>query len=153
MCVGNLTIIGSDNGLSPCQRQAIILTNAGILLIGHLGTNFSKILITIFTFSFTKMHFKLSSAKFCLSLNVLNLSVFTVNTSSQITCFNDFIAQCCDIWFLSAFRGHLSQILDCVNGLVCIIKLVPSDKSQIKLGRYHGSFCVCAQPMRDDVPL
>ena len=30
----NLTIIGSDNGLSPGRRQAIILTNAVILLIG-----------------------------------------------------------------------------------------------------------------------
>ena len=26
--VGNLTIIGSDNGLSPGRRQAIIWTNA-----------------------------------------------------------------------------------------------------------------------------
>ena len=42
-CVGNLTIIGSDNGLLPGRRQAIIRTNAGILLIGPLGTNFSKI--------------------------------------------------------------------------------------------------------------
>ena len=33
ICVGNLTIIGSDNGLSPGQRQAIIWINAGILLI------------------------------------------------------------------------------------------------------------------------
>ena len=33
--------IGSDNGLSPDQCQAIIWTNAGILLIGPLGTNFS----------------------------------------------------------------------------------------------------------------
>ena len=30
ICVGNLTIIGSDNGLSPSRRQAIIWTNAGI---------------------------------------------------------------------------------------------------------------------------
>ena len=30
ICVGQLTIIGSDNGLSPSQRQAIILTNAEI---------------------------------------------------------------------------------------------------------------------------
>ena len=37
MCVGNLTIIGSDNGLSPGRRQAIIWTNAGISLIGPLG--------------------------------------------------------------------------------------------------------------------
>ena len=39
--VGKLTIIGSDNGLSPGRRQAIIWTNAVILLIGPLGTNFS----------------------------------------------------------------------------------------------------------------
>ena len=40
--VGKLTIIGSDNGLSPGRRQAIIWTNAGILLIGPLGTNSSQ---------------------------------------------------------------------------------------------------------------
>ena len=36
ICVGNLTIIGSDNGLLPGRRQAIIWTNAGILIIGPL---------------------------------------------------------------------------------------------------------------------
>ena len=65
ICVGKLTIIGSDNGLSPGRRQAIIWTNAGILLIRHLGTNFSEILIGIQTFSFKKMHLKMSSAKWC----------------------------------------------------------------------------------------
>ena len=45
ICVGNLTIIGSDNGLSPGRYQAIFWNNAGILLIGPLGTNFSEILI------------------------------------------------------------------------------------------------------------
>ena len=30
----DLTIIGSDNGLSPGRRQAIIRTNVEILLIG-----------------------------------------------------------------------------------------------------------------------
>ena len=49
--------IGSDNG----WRQAIIWTNGGILLIGPLGTNFSEILIEINTFSFKKMHLKMSS--------------------------------------------------------------------------------------------
>ena len=75
ICVSKLTIIGSDNGLSPDRRQAIIWTNAGILLIGSLGTNFSEISIEILTFSFKKMHLKVSSAKrrpFCLGLNVLN---------------------------------------------------------------------------------
>ena len=63
ICVGKLAIIGSDNGLSPGRRQAIIWTIAGILLIGPLGTNFSEILIGIQTFSFKKMHLKTSSAK------------------------------------------------------------------------------------------
>ena len=74
ICVGNLTIIGSDNGLSPGRRQAIIWTNAGILLIGPLGTNFNEISIGIYTFLFRKMYFKMSSAKcrpFCLGLNML----------------------------------------------------------------------------------
>ena len=61
ICVSNLIIIGSDNGLSPGRRQAIIWTNAGILLIGLLGTNFSEILIEICIFSFKKMHLKMSS--------------------------------------------------------------------------------------------
>ena len=34
----NKAIIGSDNGLSPDRHQAIIWTNAGILLIGPLRT-------------------------------------------------------------------------------------------------------------------
>ena len=38
ICVSKLTIIGSDNGLSPGQHQAIIWTNTGILLIGPLET-------------------------------------------------------------------------------------------------------------------
>ena len=54
ICVGKLTQIGSDNGLSPGRRQAIIWTNTGILLIGPLGTNFSEISIGIQTFSFNK---------------------------------------------------------------------------------------------------
>ena len=33
ICVNKITIIGSDNGLAPCQHQAIIWTNTGILLI------------------------------------------------------------------------------------------------------------------------
>ena len=77
-CVGKLTSIGSDNGLSPGRRQAIIWTNAGILLTGPLGTNFGEILIEIHTFSFKKMHLKMSSGKwrpFCLSLNVLTISI------------------------------------------------------------------------------
>ena len=74
ICVSKLTIIGSDNGLSPDRHQAIIWTNDGVSLIGPLGTNFSEIVIKIHTFSFKKMHLKMSSEKrrpFCLGLNVL----------------------------------------------------------------------------------
>ena len=63
ICVGNLTIIGSDNGLSPGRRQAIIWTHVGIWLIGSLGANFCEILIEIYTFIFKKMHLKMSFAK------------------------------------------------------------------------------------------
>ena len=54
--VSKLTIIGFDNGLSPDRRQAIIGTNAGILLIPNLWTNISEVLSEIHTFSFRKMH-------------------------------------------------------------------------------------------------
>ena len=79
ICVGKQTIIGSDNGLSPGRRPAIIYTNAGILLIGPLGTNFSEISIKSLTFSFTKIRLKVSSAKwrpFCPGLNGLIRKAF-----------------------------------------------------------------------------
>ena len=76
ICVSKITIIGSDNGLSPGRHQAIIWINDGILLIGLLGTNFSEIYIEILIFSFKKMRLKVSSAKlrpFCLGLHMLNV--------------------------------------------------------------------------------
>ena len=69
ICVRKLSTIGSDNGLLPDRRQAIIRTNAGILL-----SNFREILIEILIFSSKEMHLKISSGKwrpFCLGLNVL----------------------------------------------------------------------------------
>ena len=72
MCVSKLTIIASDNGLSPGRHQAIIWTNAGILLIRTLGRNFSEILGKIHSFSGKKMHLNMSSAKGCLFSLCLN---------------------------------------------------------------------------------
>ena len=99
ICVSNLTIICSDNGLSPGRRQAIFWTNDGILLIRRLGTNFNEISIVILTFSFKKMRLKLSSAKwwpFCLGLNVLSFclectregNIVWVNSPSSAPCFD-----------------------------------------------------------------
>ena len=43
----NQAIMGSDKGLSPIWRPAIILTNAPLLSIGPWGTNFSPIVFEI----------------------------------------------------------------------------------------------------------
>ena len=73
ICVSKLTIIDSDNGLSPGRRQAIIWTNAGILLIWPLGTNLRETLFKMQPFSLEKMHLKMSAKwqPFCLGLNEL----------------------------------------------------------------------------------
>ena len=119
ICVSILSIIGSDNGLSPGRRQTIIGTNAGILSIGPIGTIFNEISIEIHTFSWKKIHFKMSSGKwrpFYLGLNVviyhwMSLStvvayqytivsrnrshsrLFSLNeTLMKMTCFNKFMA-------------------------------------------------------------
>ena len=72
MCAGNKQSLFQ---IMAC-RLAIIWTNAVILLIGPLGTNFSEILIEILTFSSTKMRLKAPSGKwrpFCLGLNEVSL--------------------------------------------------------------------------------
>ena len=89
ICVGRLTIIGSDNGLSPGRRRAIIWTNAGILLIGPLGINLNEFLIEIYTFSFKKIHLKVSSGKWrpsCLGLNVLSHKEFILLAPVAMIC-------------------------------------------------------------------
>ena len=59
ICVDDLTLNGSDNGLSPIRRQAIIWTNDDILSIRPYGTHFNEILFEIQKFSFKKMHSKI----------------------------------------------------------------------------------------------
>ena len=49
-----LSTTGSDNGLSPGRRQAIIWTSSVLLLIGFFVTKLSEILIEIYTFSFNE---------------------------------------------------------------------------------------------------
>ena len=98
ICVNNLSIIGSVDGLSPGRRQAIIWTNAGTLLIGPLGTNFSEILITILTFLFKKMSEKMLSEKWqpsCLGLNELMDTLYPAPASlSLISSNNNALALC-----------------------------------------------------------
>ena len=87
LCVSKLTTIGSDNGLSPGRRQAIIWTSVGILLMGPLGTNFSEILIAIQAFSFQKMHLKYrpwNGVQFVLGLNVLMTSKMATQLTTSV---------------------------------------------------------------------
>ena len=84
ICVGKLTIIGSDNGFSPGRWQVIIYTNAGTN-----NCNLSEILSEIDTFSFKKMHLKMSSAKwwqFCLSLNESSLPCLDIQHNDKNRC-------------------------------------------------------------------
>ena len=102
ICFSNRAMFGSDNGLVPGWRQAIIWSNAGILLIAPLWTNFSEMLIEyifiyLSIYSYKKMHLKRSSGKwnpFCLGHHVLRLMnvskkapgnpVFFITTMSPI---------------------------------------------------------------------
>ena len=63
----NDAIIVSDNGLPHVWCQAIIWTNAGLLLIGPLGSNNSEFLIKLQQFSYKEIHLKMMSAKWHLS--------------------------------------------------------------------------------------
>ena len=102
------------NSLRPIEwriyrRQAIIGTNTGILLIGPLGTYFREILIEIHTFSFTKMHLKMSSGKwrpFCLKGNVLS------ETRPWISNWNLDIMLDVDTHLYPSFIGHWSIGVD-----------------------------------------
>ena len=88
-CLSNLTIIVSDNGLVPTRRQVFIWSNDGILLIGSLGTIFSEILIEIHTFSFKKIHLKMSSVNrwpFCLEEDEFSHSSHSVIYLCQLCC-------------------------------------------------------------------
>ena len=83
---------------NPRISMTSVKTNAGILFIGPLGTNFSEILIEIQIFSFKKMHLKVSSGKwqpFSLSLNVLRKHKFL-----------HFLESCETFSFLVPFPQH-----------------------------------------------
>ena len=123
ICVSKLAIIGSDNGLSPGQRQAIIWTNAGILVIEPLGTKFSEIIIEIHISSFKKMFLKISSGKwqpFCLGLNVLTNSgaearIFQDNSTSQEICTLFTFLLAVALGQSNAYPSALKNMDKCIN--------------------------------------
>ena len=122
ICVSKLTIIGSDNCLSPDRHQAIIWTNAGLLSIGPLRIYFSENLIKIQQFSLKKMHVKMSSGKwrpFCLGFNVLRALFFPYqqpvsageNTETEISLWWHF-RLCESPWSGIQHRSHHIHCVD-----------------------------------------
>ena len=144
ICVGNLTIIGSDNGLSPERRQAITWTNTGILLIGPLGRNFSDILIEIQTFLLKEIHLKMSSAKCCsfrFGLNVLKMylpsDTFILNHVCSIA--HSIVRNLCR-WFGSAIIWILLYYSSCwiLRNIYPYFSRKPRQKSNYHITRDVG---------------
>ena len=93
ICASKLITIGSDNGLSHSRHQAIIWSNARILLIWPIGTNFNEISIDIHTFSFNKIHLKMLSGKYCPFCLGLNVSTGNNRSEYPLTWFLYYITQ------------------------------------------------------------
>ena len=150
ICISKLTIIGSDNGLSPARRQAIIWTNAGILLIRPLGTNFSEILIEIQSFSFWKSRLKVSSGKwrpFCLCLNVLNCHEGVITSHRNPLIWLLIHAWCqlilvvyCPAWLWCDYCNHGLVALLCIQGLCSLNGRTSYNKISLSLEAVRFGF-------------
>ena len=124
--IGNLTIIDSDNGLSPGRRQAIIWTNAGILLFWILRNKFQWNLNRIHIFSFKKMRLKVSSAKwwpFCFGLNVLKQSAWLHQQKHFIKIIQLTLSGTLCAYFVIDFILHVQQLW-CTDCLLCAVDKV-----------------------------
>ena len=136
ICVGNLTILGSDNGLVPDRRQAIIWMNAEILSLGPLWTNVSELLVEIHTFSFNKTHSKMLSAKwrlFCQGLNMLT------NISSRGYCYK--IRKSIHICWGATTVSFCSIVPKLTQYQQCHRRGNTGDTSQEAQSTEHGNVC------------
>ena len=100
--------IGSGNGLLSVRHQAIAWTNADLLSIEHLGTNFSEIRIKIWHSSSMKMYLKMSSVKwwpFCSGGDGLRVTAIRPET----------IQHPWELWILIAWknRGYFYVVYKC----------------------------------------
>ena len=89
ICVCDLTTIGSNNGLSPGRRLAIIWTIVWLLLVEPLRANFSEVVIEIHTFPLKKIQLEISSVKWHLfrtCLNVLRLKRLSSSSHPATLC-------------------------------------------------------------------
>ena len=92
-----LTIIVSDNGLSPDRHQAVLWTNAAILSIAHWEIYLSGFILKLHKFLLMEMHLIMSSVKwrpvchrmkYCTSLRIwwFIRHIKTLKVVSHISC-------------------------------------------------------------------
>ena len=116
ICIGKLTIIGSDNGLSPERRQAIIWTNAGLLLLTWpLGTNSIEVSI----------EFKHLHSRKCISNDIKIGHFFAVKTLAKLVRNMEILASHWVYWqtvfYPLAFQAKGVLLLSRSLPLPCII--------------------------------
>ena len=131
--VGNLTIIGPENGLSPGRRQATIWTNAGILSIGPWEINSSEICIGIHTFPFKKIHLKMASAKwrpFCLGLNGLNSDLVYVVARSYSEYWIPWLCPGGHHAIMPSYSSRNGHLITITSWLIPVGRTCPSDPLQ-----------------------
>ena len=114
-CVGNLTIIGLDNGLSPGRRQAIIGANDEILLIGPVKTKRLKALSAKWR--------PLPRGRNVLTHQVTNDIIFLRN--SYIICCYNFHLQRCVAW--------LTCVLLNETEVICLMTTIALDTIQLQI--------------------
>ena len=130
ICASKLTIIGSDNGLSPGWCQAIIWTNAELLFNGPLGTTFREILIEIHTFSFKKMHLKMLSVKWRLCCVGLLVLVNSLRPSDAYICVGKLTLTGSD----NGLSPGRCQAINWTNTGLLSIRLTGTNFGEIRIG-------------------
>ena len=174
------TIIGSDNGLSPGRHQAIVWTNVGIYLIQGNTSAHGQWIIYMYLYIYIDREMKMSlkqhghfatngfvfpffrqmliNHSYCQTRSALLaaaiLKIYTYIYSrvvrplpwielSRLYLFDIFILKSCalNLFLLNTTYAILTSI-----HLSAI-----SFTSRIWESLQQGSFCVCAQPMRDGV--
>ena len=96
-CVGKLTIIGSDNGLSPGRRQAIIWINDGMVLISN-----RNLYIFIQEKAFENVVWKMTA--FGLGLNALGHLFGGLHTKGVGSCRINV-----NLWWMFAVWGNIKS--------------------------------------------
>ena len=117
-----------------------------ILLSGPLGTNFSEILIKIYTFSFRKMHFKMLFEKwrpFCFDLNVLNLLYLITAFTAVYQQYSLLLQIVTFVWNFQSFIEIIIDIPYTIPGHMPLFSYVHDYK-----GFYLHNMGYCCPPIR-----